>query len=54
MSNEYVTPQQDYKNVEFEFGRVNLLWNCCAIVKKLLELQEEVDELKRIIETEDE
>ena len=46
MSNEYVKPQQEYKNVDFEFHRVNLLWNCCAIVKKLLTLQAEVDELE--------
>lgn len=46
MSNEYVKPQQEYRNVDFEFNRVNLLWNCCAIVKKLLTLQVEVDELE--------
>lgn len=46
MSSDYVEPSQQYKNVEFEFGRVHLLWNCCAIVKKLLELEETVNEVE--------
>lgn len=46
MSDDYVRPTQQYKNVEFEFGRVHLLWNCCAIVKKLLELEEQVAEVE--------
>lgn len=45
MSN-YTEPGTDYKNVSFEFSRVNLLWNCCAIVKKLLELEARVDALE--------
>lgn len=46
MSDDYVRPTQQYKNVEFEFGRVHLLWNCCAIVKKLLMLEEQVAEVE--------
>lgn len=46
MSDDYVKPTQQYKNVEFEFSRVHLLWNCCAIVKKLLMLEEQVAEVE--------
>lgn len=46
MPDDYVKPSQQYKNVEFEFGRVHLLWNCCAIVKKLLMLEEQVAEVE--------
>lgn len=46
MPDDYVKPSQQYKNVEFEFGRVHLLWNCCAIVKKLLMIEEQVAEVE--------
>ena len=46
MPNDYVRPTQQYRNVEFEWNRVNLLWNCCAIVKKLLELEQTVADVE--------
>ncbi len=46
MASNYEQPETNYKNVEFSWGRVNLLWNCCAIVKLLLQLQDRVAELE--------
>lgn len=40
----------EYKTVEFDGSRVNLLWNCCAIVKCILRMQTEIDELERRVE----
>lgn len=40
----------EYKTVEFDGSRVNLLWNCCAIVKCILRMQAEIDDLERRVE----
>ena len=40
----------EYKNVEFKFDGVHLLWNCCAIVKNLLMLDAKVKDLEHRVE----
>lgn len=47
---DYVKPSQQYKNVEFDSSRVHLLWNCCAIVKMLMELQDKVADIDHKVE----
>lgn len=50
MTNDYIKPTQQYKNVEFDYHRVHLLWNCCAIVKRLLELETKLSGVEHKVE----